>query len=118
MSLTEMQRSIDDWIADNGGYWEELALLARLTEEVGELAREYNHRFGPKKKEKNTESQVALEDEMADVLWILLCMANQQGLTCKMRFRGRCKRSSDAIPVVSLGPSSQDKGSIAQRMSA
>ena len=91
MSLTEMQRSIDDWIADNGGYWEELALLARLTEEVGELAREYNHRFGPKRK-KNTESQVALEDEMADVLWILLCMANQQGIDLQDAFQGTMQK--------------------------
>ena len=40
-----LQQSIDQWIADNGGYWDEMSLLARLTEEVGELAREYNHRF-------------------------------------------------------------------------
>ena len=91
MSLTDMQRNIDDWIADNGGYWEELALLARLTEEVGELAREYNHRFGPKKK-KETESDVALEDEMADVLWILLCMANQQGIDLQEAFQATMQK--------------------------
>lgn len=86
MSLKEMQQTIDEWIVDNGGYWEELALLARLTEEVGELAREYNHRFGPKKK-KESESDVALEEEMSDVLWILLCMANQQGIDLQEAFQ-------------------------------
>ena len=40
-----LQQSIDQWIADNGGYWDEMSLLARLTEEVGELAREYNHQL-------------------------------------------------------------------------
>ena len=79
MSLSQMQGEIDEWIRANGGYWEELALLARLTEEVGELAREYNHRFGPKRK-KDAEADVALSDELADVLWILVCMANQQGI--------------------------------------
>jgi NTP pyrophosphatase (non-canonical NTP hydrolase) len=86
MDVTSMQREIDGWVGENGGYWPELSLLARLTEEVGELAREYNHRFGPKKK-KASEADVALDDEMADVLWILLCMANQQGVDLDAAFQ-------------------------------
>ena len=78
-TLAQIQQDIDRWIADNGGYWDELSLLARLTEEVGELAREYNHRFGAKRK-KASETDRALEEELADVAWILLCMANQQGI--------------------------------------
>lgn len=85
MSIGELQRSIDAWIQDNGGYWDELSLLARLTEEVGELAREYNHRFGAKRK-KASEGEAALEEELADVLWILLCMANQQGIDLDTAF--------------------------------
>lgn len=54
-------------------------MLARLTEETGELAREYNHRFGAKKK-KASEEENELALEMADVLFILVCMANQQGV--------------------------------------
>lgn len=81
-----MQAEIDGWIQDNGGYWPELSLLARLTEEVGELAREYNHRFGPKQK-KADEADAALDEEMADVLWILLCMANQQGIDLDAAFQ-------------------------------
>ncbi|RME21055.1 MAG: nucleotide pyrophosphohydrolase [Deltaproteobacteria bacterium] len=81
-----MQATIDGWVRANGGYWGELSLLARLTEEVGELAREYNHRFGDKPK-KATEAAATLEDEMADVLWILVCMANQQGIDLEEAFR-------------------------------
>ncbi len=91
MSLSRMQSEVDEWIQDNGGYWQELALLARLTEEVGELAREYNHRFGPKKK-KATESDAALSEEMADVLWILVCMANQQGIDLERAFAETMKK--------------------------
>jgi NTP pyrophosphatase (non-canonical NTP hydrolase) len=70
---------VDRWVRDNGGYWDEMSLLARLVEETGELAREYNHRFGRKKK-KPTEGERRVEDEMGDLLFILVCMANQQGV--------------------------------------
>ncbi|MCB9779445.1 MAG: nucleotide pyrophosphohydrolase [Alphaproteobacteria bacterium] len=84
-SIGGLQRDIDRWIAENGGYWDELSLLARLTEEVGELAREYNHRFGAKRK-KASEGDAALQEELADVLWIVLCMANQQGIDLDAAF--------------------------------
>ena len=79
MELRAAQQLVDGWIQENGGYWSELSMLSRLTEETGELAREYNHRFGQKNK-KPTELSKALSDEMGDVLFILICMANQQGL--------------------------------------
>jgi len=82
-----LQHSIDQWIADNGGYWDEMSLLARLTEEVGELAREYNHQFGAKKK-KTTETESSIAGELADVLWLVLCMANQQGIDLESAFEG------------------------------
>ena len=85
MTLREMQAVIDAWIADNGGYWSELSLLARLSEEVGEVSREYNHRFGDKRK-KSIEAESSLEDELSDVLWIVLCMANQQGIDLQSAF--------------------------------
>jgi len=78
-TIQGLQTSIDSWIEANGGYWDEMSLLARLTEEVGELAREYNHHFGAKNK-KPTESDGSIEDELADILWLVLCMANQQGI--------------------------------------
>ena len=78
-SLKGLQASVDAWIQENGGYWDEMSLMCRLTEEVGELAREYNHRFGAKKK-KDSEGEATLQGELADVLWLILCMANQQGI--------------------------------------
>jgi NTP pyrophosphatase (non-canonical NTP hydrolase) len=85
MTLRGLQSAIDQWIKQNGGYWDEMSLLARLTEEVGELAREYNHQFGAKKK-KDTEPTSSVEDELADVLWLILCMANQQDVDMEIAF--------------------------------
>lgn len=79
ITLRDVQARVDTWVRENGGYWPELSLLARLTEETGEVAREYNHRFGAKKK-KASEGEADLSLEMADVLFILVCMANQQGI--------------------------------------
>jgi NTP pyrophosphatase (non-canonical NTP hydrolase) len=78
MELKEMQREVDRWIAPLG-YWHPLANLARLTEEVGELAREVNHRWGPKTK-KPTEETGDLALEMGDILFVLAVMANQMNI--------------------------------------
>ena len=78
MQLNEAQARVDAWIGQfEEGYWPPLANLARLTEEVGELARLLNHRFGPKKK-KPEEAEQDLGEELADVLFVLLVIANQQ----------------------------------------
>lgn len=91
MQLREMQAAIDAWIQDNGGYWDEMSLLARLSEEVGEVAREYNHRFGAKKK-KASEGEAALAGELGDVMWIVLCMANQQGIDLQDTFEATMQK--------------------------
>lgn len=57
MTLEEAQRAVDAWIAGAGGYWPPLSNLARLVEEVGELSRELNHRFGDKPKKPNEPEQ-------------------------------------------------------------
>jgi NTP pyrophosphatase (non-canonical NTP hydrolase) len=77
MDLKEAQAQVDAWIAQfEEGYWPPLVNLSRLMEEVGELAREMNHRFGAKtKKPDEPEQDLALE--LADVLFVLLVMANQ-----------------------------------------
>jgi NTP pyrophosphatase (non-canonical NTP hydrolase) len=76
--LIEAQRRVDDWISQfEEGYWPPLANLARLMEEVGELARLVNHRFGTKPK-KPGEAEQELAEELADVLFVILCMANEQ----------------------------------------
>lgn len=80
MELSEAQARVDAWIGQfEEGYWPPLANLARLTEEVGELARLLNHRFGPKRK-KPTETEQDLGEELADVLFVLLVLANEQGI--------------------------------------
>jgi len=80
MEVKEAQARVDAWISQfEEGYWPPLANLARLIEEVGELAREMNHRFGPKtKKADEPEQDLALE--LADVLFVLLVIANEQGI--------------------------------------
>ncbi len=78
MDLKEAQRRVDDWISQfEEGYWPPLSNLARLTEEVGELARLMNHEFGHKPK-KGGEPAQDLALEMADILFVLLVMANEQ----------------------------------------
>lgn len=80
MELREAQRRVDEWISKfEEGYWPPLVNLARLAEEVGELARELNHRYGPKKK-KADEPEGDLALELADVLFVLLVLANEQGI--------------------------------------
>jgi NTP pyrophosphatase (non-canonical NTP hydrolase) len=78
VTLREAQAQVDAWISQfEEGYWPPLSNLARLTEEVGELAREMNHRFGHKPKKTN-ESEQDLALELADVLFVLLVIANEQ----------------------------------------
>ena len=80
MDLKKAQQSVDAWISQfEEGYWPPLAMLARLVEEVGELAREVNHRFGSKPK-KPDEPEQDLAIELADILFVLICMANEQGI--------------------------------------
>lgn len=80
MPLSECQQRVDRWISQyEEGYFHPLTNLARLTEEVGELAREVNHRFGQKTR-KADEPHADLAMEMADVLFVLICMANHQGI--------------------------------------
>lgn len=71
-----MQQVVDDWIQQTAvGYFSPLAMLARLTEEVGELAREVNHAFGEKPK-KPEEPAASLALELGDVLFVVICFAN------------------------------------------
>jgi NTP pyrophosphatase (non-canonical NTP hydrolase) len=80
VELKEAQARVDAWISQfEEGYWPPLTNLARLIEEVGELAREMNHRFGHKTK-KADEAEQDLALELADILFVLLVIANQQGI--------------------------------------
>ena len=86
MSLDEAQRRVDTWVRQfEEGYFDPLTNMARLSEEVGELAREVNHRFGQKTK-KATEAEGDLGLEMADILFVLICMANREGIDLQEAF--------------------------------
>jgi NTP pyrophosphatase (non-canonical NTP hydrolase) len=81
-----MQTRVDTWVRQfEEGYFHPLTNLARLTEEVGELAREVNHRFGEKTK-KRDEPEGDLGMEMADILFVLICMANREGIDLQEAF--------------------------------
>ena len=85
-TLSELQRRVDTWVSQyEEGYFHPLTNLARLAEEVGELAREVNHRFGQKTK-KPDEPDGNLGMEMADVLFVLICMANREGIDLQTEF--------------------------------
>ena len=87
MTLEEAQKSVDDWIKTYGvRYFSELTNMAILTEEVGELARIMARTYGDQSFKKS-EIGKDLGDEMADVLWVLLCMANQTGVDLTEAFR-------------------------------
>lgn len=75
-SMKQMQDEVDQFIGQfKEGYFTPLAMLARMTEEVGELAREVNHYYGEKPK-KNSEDEKSMEQELGDLLFVLICFAN------------------------------------------
>ncbi|HEX3032486.1 MAG TPA: nucleotide pyrophosphohydrolase [Bacillota bacterium] len=88
MELKEVQQEVDKWISQfEEGYFHPLTNLARLAEEVGEFAREINHRYGQKTK-KPTEEQGDLALELGDILFILACFANSLDIDLEQAFKG------------------------------
>lgn len=80
MTIREAQDRVDQWIRTNGvRYFNELTNMAVLTEEVGEVARIISRQYG-EQSFKESEKRKDLADELADVLWVLLCLANQTGV--------------------------------------
>lgn len=80
MTLQELQESVDHWIEEYGvRYFNELTNMAILTEEVGEVARIIARKYG-EQSFKESDKKADLSDEMADVLWVLVCLANQTGI--------------------------------------
>ncbi len=90
--LKEVQNDVDKWVSQlKIGYWQPHEILARLIEEVGELGREVNHEWGPKKK-KETEKDNELGDEMADIIFTLCCLANSQGMDLDKHWKKMMKK--------------------------
>jgi NTP pyrophosphatase (non-canonical NTP hydrolase) len=80
MTIDEAQKDVDQWIKTTGvKYFSELTNMTILTEEVGELARIMARKYGDQSF-KESDKQYNLADEMADVLWVLICLANQTGV--------------------------------------
>jgi NTP pyrophosphatase (non-canonical NTP hydrolase) len=87
MTLQETQKIVDDWIKEYGvRYFNELTNTAMLMEEVGEVARIIARRFG-EQSEKESDKNKDLGDEMADVLFVLICLANQTGVDLEEAMR-------------------------------
>ncbi|MFA1641258.1 nucleotide pyrophosphohydrolase [Chryseomicrobium imtechense] len=79
-TMHQMQQEVDIYIGQfKEGYFPPMELLARLTEELGELSREVQHLYGMKKK-KSTETEKAIEEELGDFLFVLICFANAQNI--------------------------------------
>jgi NTP pyrophosphatase (non-canonical NTP hydrolase) len=91
--VDELQKQVDELLHQPGrGYWPPLAQLAHLTEEVGELARLYNHLYGPKPK-KDSEAKQEMAGELGDILFAIICMANQEGVDLEQAFQATIKKS-------------------------
>ncbi len=92
MSLAKLQKNVDSWISQYKiGYFKPLEIITRLMEEVGELAREINHRYGPKKK-KSTEKKGEIGDEIADIFFTLICLANSLSIDLDKSFEKMMKK--------------------------
>lgn len=86
LTTEEIEEKVDAYISQfKEGYFSPLALMARLSEEVGELSREINHTYGPKPK-KSSESFNSIEDEIGDILFVLACFTNSLDLDLSNAF--------------------------------
>ena len=86
MSFRDAQQTVDQWVGQfEQGYFAPLANVARLAEEVGELSREVNHQFGPKQKRPD-EAPGSIAMELADILFVVICLANSQQIDLDAAF--------------------------------
>jgi NTP pyrophosphatase (non-canonical NTP hydrolase) len=94
MTIEEAQAQVDQWIKTTGvRYFNELTNMAMLTEEVGEVARIIARRYG-EQSEKESDKQKDLADEFADVLWVLICLANQTGVNLTEAFQKNLEKKN------------------------
>lgn len=94
MEIRELQQRVDEWIKSYGvRYFSELTNMAVLTEEVGELARVMARRYGDQSFKAGEKDN--LEDEMADVLWVLTCLANQTGVDLEQAMERNFKKKTE-----------------------
>jgi NTP pyrophosphatase (non-canonical NTP hydrolase) len=95
MEIKNLQLKVDDWIKSHGvRYFNELTNMAQLTEEVGEVARIISRKYG-EQSFKNSDKKVDLAGELSDVLFVLLCLANQTGVDLQKSFDDRLKMKAE-----------------------
>ena len=95
LTIKCMQREVDRWINEIGkGYFPPLANMVMLTEEVGELARVIVRKYGPQTS-KASDLDRNLEEELADVLWVVACLANQTGVDLTEAFRKTLEKKTE-----------------------
>lgn len=95
MEITKLQEQVDDWIKNIGvRYFNELTNMAILSEEVGEVARIIARRYG-EQSEKETDKAKDLGEELADVLFVTLCLANQTGTDLQQAFNRKMQLKTD-----------------------
>jgi len=94
ITISEMQQKVDDWIKKYGvRYFNELTNMVLLTEEVGELARVVARTYG-EQSFKESDKDKNLADEMADILWVLVCLANQTGVSLTDAFNRNLQKKT------------------------
>jgi NTP pyrophosphatase (non-canonical NTP hydrolase) len=94
MEIRDLQQRVDEWIRTYGvRYFSELTNMAVLTEEVGELARVMARRYGDQSFKAGEKDNLA--DEMADVLWVLICLANQTGVDLEQAMERNFQKKSE-----------------------
>ena len=94
MTITNAQQEVDNWIKTYGvRYFSELTNMAILTEEVGEVARIISRQYGDQSF-KESDKTKDLGDEMADVLWVLMCLANQTGINLEEAFKKNIEKKT------------------------
>ena len=95
MDLSILQKEVDSWIKDYGvRYFNELTNMALLTEEVGELARVIARKYG-EQSSKESDLEKSLEEEISDVLFVLVCIANQTGVDLQKAFENNMKKKTE-----------------------
>ena len=95
MEIKNLQLKVNDWIKSHGvRYFNELTNMAQLTEEVGEVARIISRKYG-EQSFKNSDKKVDLAGELSDVLFVLLCLANQTGVDLQKSFDDRLKMKAE-----------------------
>ena len=95
MSFKPIQKQVDDWIKSHGvRYFNELTNMAQLTEEVGEVARIIARRYG-EQSEKESDKNKDLGEELADVIFVAICLANQTGVDLEQAFQNKMSQKTE-----------------------